>query len=38
MCGEMVQIYDGLQEEEIRQAAAEYFRSRIEAHIFPELR
>jgi phosphoserine phosphatase len=38
MCGEMVQIYAGLQEEEIRHAAAEYFRSHIEAHIFPELR
>jgi phosphoserine phosphatase len=37
MCGEMVQIYAGLQEEEIRHAAAEYFRSHIEAHIFPEL-
>jgi phosphoserine phosphatase len=38
MCGEMVQLYDGLQEEEIRRASAEYFRSHIEAHIFPELR
>src|SRR5271155_79238 len=38
MCGEMVQIYVGLQEEEMRHAAAEYFRSHIEAHIFPELR
>jgi HAD superfamily phosphoserine phosphatase-like hydrolase len=38
MCGEMVQIYAGLQEAEIRHAAAEYFRLHIEAHIFPELR
>ena len=38
MCGEMVQLYVGLQEEEIRHAAAEYFRSHVEAHIFPELR
>ena len=38
MCGEMVQIYVGLQEEEIRHAAAEYFRTHIEADIFPELR
>jgi phosphoserine phosphatase len=38
MCGEMVQIYAGLQEEEIRHAAAEYFRQHIESHIFPELR
>lgn len=38
MCGEMVQIYAGLQESEIRHAAAEYFRLHIESHIFPELR
>ncbi len=38
MCGEMVQLYAGLREEEIRHAAAEYFRSHIEAHIFPEMR
>jgi HAD superfamily phosphoserine phosphatase-like hydrolase len=38
MCGEMVQIYAGLQEAELRHAAAEYFRLHIESHIFPELR
>jgi phosphoserine phosphatase len=38
MCGEMVQLYAGLREEEIRHAAAEYFRSHIEPHIFPEMR
>jgi phosphoserine phosphatase len=38
MCGEMVQIYEGLREDEIRRASAEYFRLHIEAHIFPELR
>jgi phosphoserine phosphatase len=38
MCGEMVQLYSGLQEAEMRRAAAEYFRSHIETHIFPELR
>jgi len=38
MCGEMVQIYAGLQEAEIRKAAAEYFRLHIESHIFPEMR
>jgi phosphoserine phosphatase len=38
MCGEMVQIYAGLQESEIRHAAAEYFRLHIESHIFPEMR
>jgi phosphoserine phosphatase len=37
MCGEMVQIYAGLQETEIRHAAAEYFRLHIEPHIFPEM-
>jgi phosphoserine phosphatase len=37
MCGEMVQIYAGLQESEIRHAAAEYFRLHIESHIFPEM-
>jgi HAD superfamily phosphoserine phosphatase-like hydrolase len=38
MCGEMVQIYDGLREVEIRKAAAEFFDSRVKAKIFPELR
>src|SRR5271169_1270396 len=37
MCGEMVQVYAGLREDELRKAAAEYFHSEIEAHIFPEL-
>lgn len=38
MCGEMVQFYAGLREDELRHAAAEYFRLHIESHIFPELR
>jgi phosphoserine phosphatase len=38
ICGEMVQLYAGLREEEIRRAAADYFRLHIEPHIFPELR
>jgi phosphoserine phosphatase len=38
MCGEMVQLYAGLREDELRHAAAEYFRLHIEPHIFPELR
>jgi phosphoserine phosphatase len=38
MCGEMVQLYAGLQESELRHAAAEYFSSHVEAHIFPEMR
>lgn len=38
ICGEMVQVYNGLHEDELRRAAAEYFRTHIEAQIFPELR
>ncbi|HEY4046605.1 MAG TPA: haloacid dehalogenase-like hydrolase [Acidobacteriaceae bacterium] len=38
MCGEMVQIYDGLREAEMRKAAAEFFHSRIAGSIFPEMR
>jgi phosphoserine phosphatase len=37
ICGEMVQVYADLHEDEIRHAAAEYFRLHIEPHIFPEL-
>ena len=37
ICGEMVQVYHGLREAELRAAAAEFFRTRIEPHIFPEL-
>jgi phosphoserine phosphatase len=37
MCGEMVQIYASLREDEIRHAAATFFKLRIEAHIFPEM-
>jgi phosphoserine phosphatase len=38
MCGEMVQIYDGLSEMEIRQAAGAFFRSRFMPKLFPEMR
>jgi phosphoserine phosphatase len=38
MCAEMVQMYAGLEEDEMRKAAATYFRTHIEANIFPELR
>lgn len=38
MCAEMVQMYDGLREDELRAAAAGYFRDHIQPHIFPELR
>jgi phosphoserine phosphatase len=37
ICGEMVQIYADLHEDEIRRAAADYFAQHIEPHIFPEL-
>lgn len=38
ICGEMVQLYVDLHEDELRRAAAEYFRLHVEPHIFPELR
>ena len=38
ICGEMVQVYAGLHEDELRRAAAEYFRTHVEPKIFPELR
>src|SRR5579883_819258 len=38
MCGEMVQVYAGLREEEMRKSAATYFRAHVEANIFPEMR
>jgi phosphoserine phosphatase len=38
MCGEMVQIYDGLSELEVRGAAAAFFQSRFTGKIFPEMR
>ena len=37
MCGEMVQIYDGLRESEVRRAAAAFFKSRFLDKIFPEM-
>jgi phosphoserine phosphatase len=37
MCGEMVQIYDGLSEGEIRRAAATFFEARFRDKIFPEM-
>ena len=38
ICGEMVQVYAGLREEELRRAAARYFASHVESQIFPEMR
>ncbi|HVU48763.1 MAG TPA: haloacid dehalogenase-like hydrolase [Terracidiphilus sp.] len=37
ICGEMVQIYAGLRDQELRAAAAQYFAEFIEKHIFPEM-
>jgi len=37
ICGEMVQVYRGLREQEIRSAAAEFFCTHIEPNIFPEM-
>ncbi|HXC96129.1 MAG TPA: haloacid dehalogenase-like hydrolase [Edaphobacter sp.] len=38
ICGEMVQMYQRLHEDEMRRAAKIYFESRIEQKIFPEMR
>ncbi len=38
ICGEMVQMYQGLRESEMRRAAASFFAERIQPRIFPELR
>jgi phosphoserine phosphatase len=37
ICGEMVQIYAGLREDELRSAAAQYFNALIRPHIFEEM-
>ena len=37
ICGEMVQIYAGLRDEELRGAAARYFAAQVDAQIFPEM-
>ncbi|MEO8735065.1 MAG: haloacid dehalogenase-like hydrolase [Edaphobacter sp.] len=37
ICGEMVQLYQGLREEEMRRAAKTFFESHIEPNIFPEM-
>ena len=38
ICGEMVQVYRGIAVETLRRAAADFFRQKIEANIFPEMR
>ncbi len=37
ICGEMVQVYQGLREDEMRSAAKEFFAAKIERNIFPEM-
>ena len=37
ICGEMVQVYASLREEELRRAAAKYFAGHVEKNIFPEM-
>jgi len=37
ICGEMVQIYSGLREQELRSAAARYFDEHVRPHIFSEI-
>lgn len=37
ICGEMVQLYQGLREDEMRRAAKTFFANRIERNIFPEM-
>jgi phosphoserine phosphatase len=37
ICGEMVQVYQGLREAELRQAAADFFARRIAPGIFPDM-
>jgi len=38
ICGEMVQVYAGLHESELRRAAREFFRTQVERNLFPEMR
>ena len=37
ICGEMVQVYHGLRESELRRAAADFFANHVERNIFPEM-
>jgi len=37
ICGEMVQVYQGLAESELRKSAARFFAEKIERNIFPEM-
>ena len=37
ICGEMVQIYHGLREQELRNAAAQYVKEFVQPRVFPEM-
>ncbi len=37
ICGEMVQVFAGLTEEQMREAARSFFAEKIESNIFPEM-
>jgi HAD superfamily phosphoserine phosphatase-like hydrolase len=37
ICGEMVQMYQGLRESEMREAARAFFAAKVERNIFPEM-
>ena len=37
ICGEMVQVYQGLRETDLRAAAKDFFAAKIEQNLFPEL-
>lgn len=37
ICGEMVQVYASLRDDELRRAAARYFVQQVESQIFPEM-
>ena len=37
ICGEMVQIYSGLREQELRSAASRFFEEHVQPHIFSEI-
>ncbi len=37
ICGEMTQMYAGLEEAELRRGAAEFFRTKVEKNIFPSM-
>jgi phosphoserine phosphatase len=37
ICGEMVQLYTGLEETELRRAASTFYHNQVQPHIFPEM-